>query len=100
MPKFLVTMNLVEAKETTFVVEAKSSDDVHDALGELDYNYFETNCEWVTVDYEPPIYALCKSMSIENVEVTKKGLGVCDAKKNKKIQAKFNKIVESFDKTE
>jgi hypothetical protein len=92
MPKFLVTMNLVEAKETTFVVEAKSSDDVRDALGELDYDYFETNCEWVTVDYEPPI--------IESVEVTKNGLGVCDAKKNKKIQAKFNKIVEHFDKTE
>lgn len=86
MPKFLVTMNLVEAKQTTFVIEAKSSDDVRDALGELDDDYFETNCEWVTVDYEPPI--------IESVEVTKKGLGVCNAKKNKKIQAKFNKIVD------
>jgi hypothetical protein len=92
MPKFLVTMNLVEAKATTFVIEAKSSDDVHDALGELDYNYFEENCEWITSDYEPPI--------VESVEVTKKGLGVCDAKKNKKIQTKFNKIIKELDKTQ
>jgi hypothetical protein len=92
MPKFLVTMNLVEAKTTTFVIEAKSSDDVHDALGELEADYFEENCEWVTVDYESPI--------IESVEVTNKGLGVCDAKENKKIQTKFNKIIKELDKTQ
>jgi hypothetical protein len=28
------------------------------------------------------------------------GLGVCDAKENKKIQTKFNKIIKELDKTQ
>lgn len=92
MPKFLVTMNYVEAKSTSFVIEAENESDVNDGLGELDSDFFEKNCQWTTTDYEPPV--------IENVEQTKKGLGFCDASKNKKIQNKFNKIIKQFDQVE
>jgi len=92
MPKFLVKMNYVEAKNTSFVIQANNEDDVHDALGELDFTFFEKNCNWTTTEYEPPV--------IEDVEETKNGLGFCDASKNKKIQTKFDKIVAKFNKLE
>lgn len=92
MPKYLVTMNYVEAKNTSFVIEAENEDDIHDGLGELDFTFFEKNCQWTTTEYEPPI--------IESVEETKKGLGFCDASKNKKIQNRFNKIIKDFNQAE
>jgi len=57
MPKFLVTMNVVEAKRTSFVIQADNEDDVYDAVGEIDNDFFENheNVKWVCSDYEPPI---------------------------------------------
>lgn len=81
-------MNYVEAKSTSFVIQAENEDDVHDGLAELDFTFFEKNCQWTTTGYEPPI--------VESVEETKKGLGFCDAPKNKKIQNKFNKIIKEL----
>ena len=52
MPKFLVKMNVVEARETSFIIEADNENDIHDGLSELSYNYFERNCDWVTTEYE------------------------------------------------
>ena len=92
MPKYLVTMNVVEAKTTSFVIQANNESDVFDGLSELESDYFEKNCQWITLEYEPP--------TIESVEVTKKGLGFCDSNKNKRIQSKFNKIIKEFDRLE
>lgn len=94
MPKFLVKMNVVEARETTFIIEADNENDVHDGLGELDYNYFERNCDWVSVDYEPPIIDNVKKI---NRDQTK---GFTSLAKNQKIQKKFVGIINSFNKAE
>jgi hypothetical protein len=91
MPKFLVKMNVVEAKETTFIIEADDEDDVYDGLGELDYNYFEKNCDWVSVEYEPPIIDDVKDVT--NLDQTK-GFTILD--KNKKIQKRFTNIIKGF----
>lgn len=93
MPKFIVNMNFVEAKSTNFVIEANDEDDIRDALGELDYTFFEKNCRWLTSDYEPPI--------IDNIEVVNGKLPnntICTKEQNKKIQSKFNKIMVNFTK--
>lgn len=94
MPKFLVTMNIVESKGTSFILEAESESDVHDALGELDYTFFEKNCDWTTTDYEPPV--------VDNVQIVKPAqkIGFTKEGKNKKIQKRFDKIVDSFNKVE
>lgn len=93
MPKFLVNMNFVEAKSTNFIIEADHEDDVHDALGELDYTFFEKNCKWVTSDYEPPV--------IDNITVIVGKVpnkAICTKEQNKKIQSRFNKIMSMFTK--
>lgn len=88
MPKFLVKMNVVEAKVTSFVIEADSTDDIHDALGELDFTYFEDNCRWTSSDYEPPI--------IEDISPTKKNTGICTLEQNTEIQNKYNEIIKEL----
>jgi len=88
MPKYLVSMNYAEAKSTSFIIQAENEDDVHDGLAELDFTFFEKNCQWTTTGYEPPI--------VQSVEATKKGLGFCDSSKNKKIQNRFNKIIKEL----
>ena len=55
MPKYEVTMNYVEAKRASFVVEAKDPDELHDLIGELDLDFLEQNAGFQTCDYEPPI---------------------------------------------
>lgn len=87
-------MNVVEARETTFIIETDNIDDVRDGLGELDYNYFEKNCDWVSVEYEPPIIENVKQI---NADQTKGFTGIM---KNKRIQNRFNKIIDSFNKAE
>lgn len=92
MPKFLVTMNYVEAKQTSFIIEAKNEDDLHDGLGEFDGDFFEENCDWTTSDYEPPI--------VEDVErlSNKKTKPFTGTVKNRKIQKEFNKTIKLFEK--
>jgi hypothetical protein len=56
MPKYEVTMNYVEAKSATFVVEAEDEDTLHDLIGELDGDMLEKMSDfWYTSDFEPPI---------------------------------------------
>ena len=55
MPKYKVSMNYVEAKTATFVVEAKDPDELHDLIGELDLDLVEDVLAWNTSAYEPPI---------------------------------------------
>lgn len=93
MPKYLVNMNFVEAKSTNFIIEANDEDDIRDALGELDYTFFEKNCKWVSSDYEPPI--------IDNIEVINGKVPnkpICTKEQNKKIQGRFDKIMINFTK--
>lgn len=93
MPKFLVNMNFVEAKSTNFIIEADDEDDVQDALGELDYSFFEKNCKWLSSDYEPP--------TIDNIEELKDKVPnktICNKEQNKKIQSRFNKVMAMFTK--
>lgn len=93
MPKFIVNMNFVESKSTNFVLEANDEDDIRDALGELDYSFFEKHCKWLTSGYEPPI--------IDNIEEVKDKISnktICTKEQTKKIQRKFNKIMVSFTK--
>jgi len=87
-------MNLVEAKTTTFIIEADNEDEIHDALGELDYTYFEKNCRWLTSEYEPPI--------IEDIRLVKdkSEKPICTKKQQDKIQKQFNKIMVNFTKME
>lgn len=83
-------MNLVEAKSTSFVIEAEDSDDIYEALGELDFTYFEKNCKWVTSEYEPPI--------IEDIVSAGKNKGICNLDQTKKIQTKYNQLIKDLTK--
>ena len=93
MPKFLVKMNVVEAKETTFIIEADNEDDVHDGLGEFSDSYFERNCDWITVDYEPPIIE--KVMKIA-VPKDWQSMGKTRGSKNKRIQDRFSHTIKKL----
>lgn len=55
MPKYEVTMNYVEAKRATFVVEAEDEDTLHDLIGELDIDFIEKNAGFYVSNYEPPV---------------------------------------------
>ena len=97
MPKFLVTMNYVEAKRTSFVIDAKNEDDVYEAIGEIDNDFFENheNVKWVCSDYEPPIID-----GVEPVNNKNKNKVSCSVKQQKAIQKQFDSVIEYFNKTE
>lgn len=90
-------MNVVEAKRTSFCITADSEDDVYEAIGELDLDFFENNAnvKWVCSDYEPPIIDSVEPLTAKN----KKHIS-CTVKQQKTIQKKFDSIIESFNKTE
>lgn len=97
MPKFVVTMNYVEAKRTSFIIQANNEDDVYEALGEIDNDFFENheNVKWLCSDYEPPI--------IDGVEpLTKKNEKsiCCTVKQQNAIQQQFDKVIEFFNQSE
>ena len=97
MPKFFVTMNYVEAKRTSFVVEAQNEDDVYEALGEIDNDFFENheNVKWVCSDYEPPIIDGVETLSKKNEKMI-----TCTVKQQKAIQQEFDKVIDYFNKAE
>lgn len=97
MPKFFVTMNYVEAKKTSFCIEADNEDDVYEALGEIDMGFFENqdNIKWVCADYEPPIID-----GVHPLNKTNSKMISCSAKQQKQIQKKFNKVMDSFNQAE
>ena len=90
MPRFLVKMNVVESKTTTFVIDADNEDDVYDGLGELSSHFFENKCDWVTTEYEEPI--------IESVEqvVDMSMTGHTELPKNIFIQKRFDNIIKEM----
>ena len=97
MPKFLVTMNYVESKRTSFVVEAKNEDDLYEGLGEIDVDFFENhdNVKWVCSDYEPPIID-----DVMNLKQSNKDTSTCTVKQQKAIQREFDKVIDSFNQLE
>lgn len=97
MPKFLVTMNYVEAKRTSFVIEAENEDDVYEGLGEIDNDFFENhdNVKWICSDYEPPIID-----GVVNLQKSKKDTTTCTVKQQKQIQKEFDKVIDFFNKME
>lgn len=97
MPKFFVTMNYVEAKRASFVIDAKNKDDVFEALGEIDTDFFENhdNVKWVCADYEPPIIDGIESLNKKNEKMVS-----CSIKQQKQIQKEFNKVIDFFNQVE
>lgn len=92
MPKFLVSMNFVEAKSTTFIIEAENMSDIHDAFGEenFEYSFFEDNCKWVTSEFQPAEVddvSLIKGKSPDTI---------CTKAQNNKIQKLFNKTIKQL----
>lgn len=97
MPKFFVTMNYVEAKRASFVIEAENESDVFEGLGEIDHDFFENheNLKWVCSDYEPPIID-----GVEQVNNKNKNQVSCTVKQQKQIQKEFDKVIDFFNKSE
>ena len=97
MPKFFVTMNYVEAKRASFVIDAKNEDDVYEALGEIDNDFFENheNIKWVCSDYEPPIIDGVEPLNNKN-----KNNISCTIKQQKQIQKEFDKVIDFFNQSE
>lgn len=81
MPKFQVSMNVVEAKVAKFVVEAPDEDTLWDIIGEIDD--WEDKLDWNTSDYEPPIVDNIKEVNGKNVD--------------KKIQKLFDSTLKELD---
>jgi len=97
MPKFFVAMNYVEAKRASFVIDAKSVDDVYEAIGEIDNDFFENheNLKWVCSDYEPPIID-----EVELLDDKNKNRVSCTVKQQKQIQREFDKVIDFFNQSE
>jgi hypothetical protein len=97
MPKFVVTMNYVEAKRASFVIDAKNEDDVYEAVGEIGIDFLENheNVKWVCSDYEPPIIDGVEPLNSKN-----KNMISCTQKQQKQIQKEFDKVIDFFNKTE
>jgi len=97
MPKFLVTMNYVEAKRTSFVIESDNEDDIYEAIGEIDNDFFENheNIKWVCSDYEPPIIDGVEPLNNKN-----KNKVSCSVQQQKTIQKMFDDVIEYFNQAE
>lgn len=97
MPKFVVTMNYVEAKRASFVIDAKNEDDVYEAVGEIDMDFLENheNVKWVCSDYEPPIIDGVEPLNSKN-----KNIISCTEKQQKQIQKEFDKVIDFFNQSE
>ena len=97
MPKFVVTMNYVEAKRASFVIDAKNEDDVYEAVGEIDMDFLENheNVKWVCSDYEPPIIDGVEPLNSKN-----KNMISCTEKQQKQIQKEFDKVIDFFNQSE
>jgi len=85
-------MNYLEAKSTSFIIEANDENDIHDAFGEtnFDYPFFDENCKWVTSEFEPPTVDDVKE--IEGIQHI-----ICTKAQNNKIQKLFNKTIKQLD---
>lgn len=97
MPKFVVSMNYVEAKRTSFIIDAKNEDDVYEAIGEIDNDFFENhdNLKWICSDFEPPIID-----SVQRLSKTNEKSVCCTIKQQKGIQKMFDSVIDTFNKME
>lgn len=87
MPKFLVSMNVVEARSAKFIIEAEDEAAVYDGISSIDIDILEKDIKWYTSEYEPPV--------IDDVEIIPENSK--DYTLNKKIQKEFYKAIKQLD---
>ncbi len=87
----------MRAKKTSFVIEAKDEDDIYEALGEIDNDFFENHdkVKWVCSDYEPPIID-----SVQRLNKTNEKFVYCTIKQQKEIQKMFDGVIDTLNKME
>lgn len=81
MPKFLVSMNVVEARSAKFIIEAEDEDAVYDGISNIDMDILEKDIKWHISEYEPPV--------IDDIKIIPEDSK--DYSINKKIQKEFDK---------
>lgn len=86
MPKFLVSMNFVEARSAKFIIEAEDEDSVYDGISNMDMDVLEKDIKWYTSEYEPPVIDDVKSIPNDSKDYTI----------NKKIQKEFEKSIKEL----
>lgn len=86
MPKFLVSMNIVEARSAKFIIEAEDEDAVYDGIGNIESDFLEENIKWYTSQYEPPVIDEVKTVPENSKDYTL----------NKKIQKEFDKSIKEL----
>lgn len=86
MPKFLVSMNIVEARSAKFIIEAEDEDAVYEGIGNIESDFLEENIKWYTSQYEPPVIDEVKTVPENSKDYTL----------NKKIQKEFDKSIKEL----
>jgi len=86
MPKFLVSMNYVEARSAKFIIEAEDEDAVYEGIGNIESDFLEENIKWYTSEYEPPVIDDVKAIPNDSKDYTL----------NKKIQKEFDKSIKEL----
>lgn len=86
MPKFLVSMNIVEARSAKFIIEAEDEDAVYEGIGNIESDFLEENIKWCTSQYEPPVIDEVKTVPENSKDYTL----------NKKIQKEFDKSIKEL----
>lgn len=79
MPKFLISMNVIEVRSAKFIIEAEDEDAVYDGISNIDMDILEKNIKWRTATM--PI--------IDDVKIIPEDSK--DYSLNKKIQKEFDK---------
>lgn len=87
MPKFLVSMNVVEARSAKFIIEAEDEAAVYDGISNINIDILEKDIKWYTSGYEPP--------DIDDVKIIPEDSK--DYTLNKKIQKEFDKAIKQLD---
>lgn len=86
MPKFLVSMNIVEARSAKFIIEAEDEDAVYEGISNIESDFLEENIKWYTSEYEPPVIDEVKTVPENSKDYTL----------NKKIQKEFDKNIKEL----
>jgi hypothetical protein len=86
MPRFLVSMNVVEARSAKFIIQAEDEDSIWDGIGNIDMDILEENLEWRTSEYEPPVIDEIKTIPNDSK----------DYNISKKIQKEFDKSIKEL----
>ena len=86
MPKFLVSMNVVEARSAKFIIEAEDEESAYSGIENIDMDTLESIIAWHTSEYEPPAIDEVKTIPDDSK----------DYSINKKIQKEFNKSIKEL----